>query len=261
MVFLIVMAGVMGLLVGSFLNVVVHRVPAGLSVVRPASQCPGCDTPITARDNIPVVSWLILRRRCRTCREPISVRYPLVETATAVAFAALAAWQGWQWTLLPLLYLAAVSIALALIDIDVRRLPDVIVLPSYLVLFVLLVPDAIAAGEWWPLVRALIGAVALFGFYDVLALVYPKANAMGGGDIKLAGVLGMALAWFGWRELVVGAFAGFVLGGVASAVLLLARAGWGARIPFGPYMLAGAWIGLVVGDRVGDWYIAAALGG
>ncbi len=251
----VVIAGLAGLLIGSFLNVVVHRVPAGRSVVRPASRCPACEAPILRRDNVPVLSWLLLRGRCRACGERISFRYPLVELATGAAFAGIVAWQGVTWALLPLLYLAAITIALTLIDIDVRRLPDVIVLPSYPVLFLLLIPDAVADAEWWPLVRAVIGAVALFGFYDVLALLYPKAGAMGGGDIKLAGVLGMTLAWFGWQELVVGAFAGFLLGGVASAVLLLAGASLRARIPFGPYMLAGAWLGLAVGGDIGDWYL------
>ena len=248
--------GLVGLAVGSFVNVVIHRVPEGRSVITPRSACPGCGNPVRPRDNIPVVSWLLLRGRCRDCGTRISVRYPLVEAGTGIAFAAVGAWQGWSWALLPLLYLAAISIALALIDLDVRRLPDVIVLPSYAVLPLLLVPDTLATLEWWPLVRALIGGVALFLFYDVLALVYPRQGGMGGGDIKLAGVLGIALAWVGWGPLVVGTFAGFLLGGLYSLVIVvLGRAGMRSSIPFGPFMLAGAWVGVVVGQSVADWYL------
>jgi leader peptidase (prepilin peptidase)/N-methyltransferase len=251
-----VILGLAGLAVGSFLNVVIHRVPAGKSVVTPGSACPECDHPVRPRDNVPVASWLLLRGRCRDCGTAIPVRYPLVEAATGVAFAAIGAWQGWSWSLLPLLYLAAISIALALIDLDVRRLPDAIVLPSYAVLPLLLVLEALATLEWWPLVRALIGGVALFLFYDVLALVYPRQGGMGGGDIKLAGVLGIALAWVGWGALIVGAFAGFLLGGLYSlAAVATGRAGMRSSIPFGPFMLAGAWIGLVAGEAVADWYL------
>lgn len=258
-VVLVAVAGAVGLVVGSFLNVVVHRVPLGLSVVRPGSRCPTCERPIAPRDNVPVLSWLLLRGRCRECGATIPVRYPLVEAATALAFAGVVWWRGWGWDLLPLLYLAAISIALALIDVDVQRLPDVIVLPSYAVLLVLLLPDAVATLQWWPLVRALIGMVALFVFYDLLALIYPRRGGMGGGDIKLAGVLGLVLAWQGWAQLAVGAFAGFLVGGLSALALMAAgRARIGSKIPFGPYMLAGAWLGLVAGEAVAGWYLRTA---
>lgn len=254
---LLLVLGVAGLLTGSFLNVVVHRVPRGESVVRPRSACPSCSTPIAARDNVPVASWLLLRGRCRSCHRQISWRYPAVEVATGAAFVTLGAWQGWSWTLLPLLYLAAVSLALAIIDAEVRRLPDAIVLPSYVVLPLLLLPQLAATGEWWPVVRGLVGLVALFAFYDVLGLLYPRG--MGGGDIKLAGLLGLVLGWAGFAELLVGAFAGFLLGGVYSITLLaLGRAGLKSAIPFGPFMLAGAWVGLVTGAAVADWYLGTA---
>ncbi len=129
MMFLVLCAGVLGTLIGSFLNVVVHRVPLGLSVVRPASRCPGCGGAIRRRDNIPVLSWVLLRGRCRDCRESISWRYPLVELMTGLLFAALAGLIGPSWALPAYLYLAAVAVALALIDLDVRRLPDAIVKP------------------------------------------------------------------------------------------------------------------------------------
>lgn len=257
----VVAAGVLGLLVGSFLNVVVHRVPRGESVVRPPSACPSCGHPVRPRDNVPVLSWLLLRGRCRDCGTAISARYPLVEAGTALAFAGVAAAVllagPTPWVVPALLYLAAASIALGLIDLDVRRLPDAIVLPSYPVLLVLLAVASAGSGDWQALLRAVLGAAAGFGFYLVLALAYPAG--MGFGDVKLAGVLGMALAWYGWGELVVGVFLGFLLGGVVGILLVVARLGTRkTMIPFGPYMLVGAWLAVGAGDTLVDAYLRTA---
>src|SRR3954451_16420393 len=155
--FVVVVAGVFGLLIGAFLNVVVWRVPRGESVVHPPSHCPACDAPIAPRDNIPLLSWLLLRGRCRSCGAPISARYPLVELLTAVLFAGLAAWFGPVAQLPAFLYLAAVGVALALIDLDVKRLPDVLTLPSYGVGLVLLGIASGAHHNGWSMIRAVIG--------------------------------------------------------------------------------------------------------
>lgn len=254
---LITLAGLYGLMIGSFLNVVVWRVPRGLSVVRPASACPGCDKPIRRRDNVPVVSWLVLRGKCRDCGSTISMRYPLVELGTAVFFAAVAWWAGPTFLTLALLYLAALTVSLTLIDIEHHRLPDAIVLPSYLV-----VPALLALAAWQPavgydldaLLRALLGGAAMFTAYFLMALAYPRG--MGFGDVKLAGVLGMVLAWFGWGPLLVGFFAAFVLGGIFAVVMMvLGRATRASKVPFGPWMLAGAWIGIVAGGPLQVWYL------
>ena len=181
---LAVAAGILGLLIGSFLNVVIHRVPLGESVVHPRSRCPGCGTELAPRDNVPVLSWVLLRGRCRTCGEPISPRYPLVELGTAVLFAAVAVWCGLSWALPAYLYLAAISVALSAIDLDVRRLPDKIVLPSYVVALVLLLLPSIAEGRWDAYLRAALTGVGLFAFYFLLALIYPAG--MGFGDVKLS---------------------------------------------------------------------------
>ena len=254
-VILSVFAGLLGLAVGSFLNVVVWRVPRGESVVRPPSACPSCGHPIRSRDNVPVVSWLLLGRRCRDCRAPISNRYPLVEAGTAALFVTVAVrFVGHPAALPAFLYLAAVSVALALIDLDVHRLPDTIVLPSYVVLAVTLVAVSALSGDWWASLRAAIGAAVLFGFYFALALIRP--GGMGFGDVKLAGVLGAALAWLGWGTLVVGSFAAFLLGGLFAIVLLLTRrADRGSGIPFGPWMLLGAWSGVAVGETLWASYL------
>ena len=245
---------VLGLVIGSFLNVVIHRVPAGESIVHPRSRCPGCGAEISARDNIPVLSWLLLRGRCRNCQEPISVRYPLVELGTAALFALMAVRFGASWELPAYLYLAAVGMALAMIDLDVHRLPDVLTLPSYPVLGALLLIPTVADGTWGDYGRAWIAAAALFGFYFVLVLVYP--GGMGFGDVKLAGVLGLALGWIGWGTLVVGGFLGFLLGAVVGGALMVVRkAGRKTKIPFGPFMLVGALVALFVGQGLWDSYL------
>ena len=246
------LCGVLGLLVGSFLNVVVHRVPRGESVVRPASRCPACGHAVRPRDNVPVVSWLLLRGRCRDCTAPISALYPRVELGTGLLFAAVAALVGTSWALPAYLYLAAIAVALALIDLDEQRLPDAIVKPSYVVAAVLLAAASAATGEWSALLRAGIGCAALLALYAPLWLF----GGMGRGDVKLAGVLGLNLGWWSWGALVAGTFAAFLLGGtVGVALLLLRRAGRRSRIPFGPSMLAGALLALFAAAPVVGWYL------
>jgi leader peptidase (prepilin peptidase)/N-methyltransferase len=245
---------VLGLLVGSFLNVVIARVPEGRSVVTPGSACPACGTPIGPVQNVPVVSWLLLRGRAACCGEPISRRYPLVELLTAAAFAAVTAWQGASWLLPALIYLAAISIALTFIDLDHFRLPDQIVLPSYAVVAALLTLPAVVEGEYGRLLRAAIAGAVLWVFYFVLRVINP--NGMGYGDVKLAGVLGMYLGWFGWGQVALGTFLAFLIGGVVGIALMAAgRAGRKTAIPFGPYMIVGAWLGIAVGGAAWDWYL------
>ncbi|MEV4706657.1 prepilin peptidase [Actinoplanes sp. NPDC049316] len=244
----------LGLAVGSFLNVVIHRVPRGESLVRPGSHCPACGNEVRNRHNIPVLGWLLLRGRCADCKAPISARYPLVEAGTAALFVAVAARFGWSWELPAYLYLAAVAIALTAIDLDVLRLPDQIVLPSYGVALLLFLPAAIAGHSWDAALRALLAAACLYAFYRLLALV---PRGMGGGDVKLAPLLGLYLGWLGWSSVAVGAFAGFLIGGVVAAVLMLLKAaGRGSRIPFGPYMLAGAFLAVFAAAPIADWYVS-----
>ncbi|ASR54480.1 prepilin peptidase [Cellulomonas sp. CW35] len=258
MIIVVLLAGLLGLAVGSFLNVVVWRVPRGESVVSPPSACPRCGHRIRARHNVPVLGWLVLRGRCFDCGEPIAARYPLVEAGTGVAFALVTWFAGVSWVLPALLYLAAVSIALALIDLDCKRLPDPIVLPSYGVAAALLALAAWNPGgtaQWSALVHAAIGAAVMFVVYFVLLVVYP--SGMGFGDVKLAGVLGLYLGYYGWASFVVGWFAAFLLGGLFSVALLVGgRAGRKTQVPFGPWMVLGAWVGIVLGDQIGSWYLS-----
>lgn len=271
MIPLVVSVGFLGLIIGSFLNVVVYRVPNGLSIVSPPSACPRCGAGIRSYDNIPVVSWLVLRGKCRDCRTSISARYPLVELGMGLSFAAVTLWlvpagtpvvsaTGTEITsrilvLIAFIYLAAVSIALALIDLDAHRLPDVIVLPSYVVGAVLLGASSLIDGDFGSLMRAIIGMAALWLAYFLMALAYP--GGMGLGDVKLAGVLGLFLGFLGWGPLAIGAFAAFLLGGIFGIFLMAAkRANRKSGIPFGPWMLVGAWVGVFFGSAVWDGYLA-----
>jgi leader peptidase (prepilin peptidase)/N-methyltransferase len=265
-VIIIAIAGILGLVIGSFLNVVIYRVPRGQSIVSPPSACPRCGARIAPRDNVPVVSWLLLRARCRHCQEPISPRYPIVEAVTGLMFAGVAArfrvavdaptgiLVGSVLVIVLFLYFAAVSVALAAIDIDTHRLPNAIVLPSYAVTVLLIVAASISANDYSLLLPAAIGGAALFAAYLLMALVYP--GGMGFGDVKLAGLIGLLLGFMGWGELLVGAFSAFLLGGLFGIALLLSRrAKRRSGIPFGPWMLAGAWVGIFFGDRIWNGYL------
>lgn len=245
----------LGLLVGSFLNVVILRVPAGESVVVPPSRCGTCGAAIRPADNLPVLSWLLLRGRARCCGEPISPRYPLVELLAGGAFAGVAAWLGPSWELPAYLYVAAVSIALAVIDLDTLLLPYSIVMPSYGIVALLLGVAAIdGPSPRDAAVRAAVGGAGLWLLYRFLHLVRP--DGMGYGDVRLSGLLGAVLAWRGWDCLAVGSFAAFLLGGLGGATILLLRRGdLKTQIPYGPYMIVGSWVGLTAGGVVADWYL------
>jgi leader peptidase (prepilin peptidase) / N-methyltransferase len=250
---LLSIAGLLGLVVGSFLNVVIHRVPGGQSLIRPGSHCPHCGAAVRNRHNVPVLGWLLLRGRCADCAAPISARYPLVEAGTAALFVAVTAHFGLSWKLPAYLYLAGVAVALTAIDLDTMRLPDAIVLPSYGIALGLLTPAMVAEDGWAAGIRSLLAGAALFALYFGIVTVH---HGMGFGDVKLALLLGLYLGFLGWQFLAVGAFAGFLLGGVVGAVLLAAgRATRRTRIPFGPYMLAGAFLAVFAGAPVADWYL------
>jgi leader peptidase (prepilin peptidase)/N-methyltransferase len=262
-IFVVAVSGLLGLLIGSFLNVVAVRVPAGASLMR-ESRCPQCDAAIKPSHNVPVLGWLVLRGRCASCGERISARYPIVEAITGALFA-LVAWLILATSTTPLpatlvvlvafLYFAAISVVLTVIDLDTHRLPDAIVLPSYVVAAVLLATACVLGADWAQLLGCGIGMAILYAFYFVLRVVRP--GGMGGGDVKLAGVVGMYLGWLGWGALAVGAFAAFVLGGIFSLALIGAKkAGRRTAIPFGPWMIAGAWVGIVFGQALGAWYMS-----
>lgn len=261
--------GVLGAAIGSFLNVVIHRVPLGVSVVAPPSACPACAAPVRAYDNIPILSWFLLRGRCRDCGAAFSVRYALIELLTALAFAGLTvlylpavldattttATIAASLVLGAMLWFAAISIALAAIDVDTHRLPDAIVLPSYAVAAAVLGAAAILGVDLESAARAAAGAGILFAGYLTLALISPRG--MGMGDVKLAGVIGLMLGFAGWAPLIVGTMAAFVLGGIVGIALIVTRrARRNTGIPFGPWMLGGAWVGILLGEPIAQGYLA-----
>jgi leader peptidase (prepilin peptidase)/N-methyltransferase len=247
---------VLGLAVGSFLNVVIHRVPRRQSLARPPSRCTSCDAPVRARHNVPVLSYVLLHGRCADCDAPISLRYPLVELSTSLLFVAITVQLdrlGILEALPAYLFFAAVGIALTAIDLDVKRLPNVIVYPTYVVLAALLTGASLLEGSFEPLLRALVGAASLFAFYLVLVLAYP--GGMGLGDVKLAGVIGAALGFLSYPAVVIGAFGAFLIGGLGGAVLmLLRRANRRTAVPFGPSMVAGALVAIFASAPLASAY-------
>ncbi len=242
---LVLVAVLFGLVVGSFLNVVIHRVPQRESVVWPASHCPHCGEPIRPGDNVPLVSYVLLRGRCRNCKEPISARYPAVEATTGLLFGAAAYEFGASLALLPALVLVSALISLAVIDLEHRLLPNVIVGPAALAGLVLSIL-ADPAGWWmYPL-----SAVAVAGFLFGLVLIYP--SGMGMGDVKMGGMLGAFLGPYAALAVFLGALLGAVSGGLLMAAGKVQRR---SALPFGLFMALGGVISLFVGPQLWELYM------
>jgi leader peptidase (prepilin peptidase)/N-methyltransferase len=241
------LAGVMGIIVGSFLNVVAYRLPRKESLAHPPSRCPSCGAPVKPYDNVPVLSWLLLRGRCRGCGARISWRYPLVELGTGVlcALAVIAAgtdrdvWLGLAFVLL--------LVPIALIDIDFRIIPNTLTLLGAVTAVVLVLvtrPDDI--------LEHLIAGAAAGGFLLVAAIAYPAG--MGMGDVKLAGVMGLFLG----RAVGPAMFVALIAGSLVGAAIIArkgSKAGRKTAIPFGPYLCLGGLVGLFAGDEIVDWYL------
>lgn len=241
-----VVAAVLGLCVGSFLNVVIWRLPRRESLSRPPSHCPGCNTPLRPLDNIPVLSWLALRGRCRTCSMRISVRYPIVEALTAVLWWGAAVRIGPHWELADYCVFFAALIALSGIDLDHHLLPSRIIYPAAGASLVLL---GVASGlESRPraAVDGLVGGALAFALLFLIHLVQPRG--MGFGDVRLAGLIGLNVGWLGLGRVGVALLAGFILGSVGGlGLMMLGKAGRKTRIPFGPFLAAGAVVAVLWG--------------
>jgi len=243
-----------GLVIGSFLNVVIHRVPAGESVVHPRSRCPSCGTEISARDNIPVLSWVLLRGKCRACGAPISARYPAVEVLTGALFGAVAARLGADWALPAFLVLTAALVALSAIDLDTFTLPRKVIYVTGAISVVLLAVAALITGDSRGIVEAITGAAIAFTVLFVIHLVSPRG--MGFGDVRLAALLGLFLGWMELPQVGVGLFLAFLLASVVGVTLmLLGRKGRKDRVPFGPFLAAGTMLAIFVGQPILDAYL------
>jgi leader peptidase (prepilin peptidase) / N-methyltransferase len=246
-------SGVLGLLVGSFLNVVVWRVPRRESVLQPASHCPECDHGIAPYDNIPVVSWLLLRARCRNCGAHISARYPMVELLTGVLFAAVGARFSDSWVLPAYLAFTAGLIALALIDLDHFLLPNRVMYPVGFVSVPLLFVGALIEDEPGAFGRALLAGLVAFAVFFVLHTISPRGLAF--GDVRLSFLLGVFLGFLSWWHVFFGLFTGFLYGAVVGVVLVaLGRRSRKQHIPFGPFLAAGTLTIVLVGQPIIDWY-------
>jgi leader peptidase (prepilin peptidase)/N-methyltransferase len=244
----------LGLLVGSFLNVVIHRVPAGVSLVRPGSACPACGHPVRARDNVPLVSWMVLGGRCRDCRSSIARRYPLVEVASAVLFGMSAAWFGWTPYTVAVTVVAAAGLALFVIDLDHQRLPFSITGFATAAVVLALLVDGLVRG-WGPVVGAGLSMLVWSLVYGGVWLV-TEGRGMGLGDVALAPVLGLVLGWMGWGPSLVGLLGGFVIGAVIGVgLLVVGRARARTRVSHGPFMLAAAAVAFFAGKPMWEGYL------
>ncbi len=244
----------LGLVFGSFGNVVIARLPDGRSLVYPPSTCPRCDTPIRPYDNVPVVSWLLLRGRCRACAAPIGVEYPLVELGGGLLFAAIGWRIGLTWALPGFLLFGWTLLVVAVIDLHTRRIPNRLTYPLTPALLVLLSIAAALEGAPGSAVRALLGGLASFALLLVLALINPRG--MGMGDVKLAAFIGIGLGYLGWGHVWLGLFAGFLGGGVVAGVLVASRLrGRKDHIPFGPWLSLGAILSLLAGQPIIETYL------
>jgi leader peptidase (prepilin peptidase)/N-methyltransferase len=235
-----------GLIAGSFLNVVIARLPRGESLVRPRSRCAHCGAPVRAYDNVPVVSWLLLRGRCRDCGTAISARYPLVEALTAVLCVAVVAAKGADEDALPGLALVLVLVPVAFIDLQHRIIPNRLVLAGAVAAVAL-----VALAEPGDLPEHLIAGAAAGGFLLLALLAYPRG--MGMGDVKLAGMMGLYLG-AAVAPAMLAAFLSGTLVGLAVIARKGPREGRKTAVPFGPFLALGALVGLFAGPELIHWY-------
>jgi leader peptidase (prepilin peptidase)/N-methyltransferase len=244
----------LGLLIGSFLNVVIYRVPAGLSLVTPGSACPSCGHPVRPYDNIPVLSWLLLRGLCRDCATPIPRMYPLVEAVTSLLFLAAALRFGWSSYLPAVIVLCAAGVALFAIDLEHLRLPFRITGFTAGAMLFALSFDVVMGGSG-DVLTALLSSAGWLTLYGGVWLV-TRGRGLGLGDVALAPVLGLTLGWLGWGPSLVGLLGGFLIGATLGVILLAAgRVGRRSPIPHGPFMLMGAALGLFAGQPLWTAYL------
>jgi leader peptidase (prepilin peptidase) / N-methyltransferase len=240
-----------GLVIGSFMTVVVARLPAGKSVVRPRSLCPGCGTAIRSRDNIPVVSWLLLLGRCRECGTRISIEYPVLELLTAGLVVGAIIEYPSLWVAIIVASLMAMTPAIALIDIRHRIIPNKLMYPS-LIAFPVFVLVAWFFHGGTDALRSLAGFLLYGGGLLLVALI---SRGMGMGDVKLASLIGIVMGAIGLRFVGVAAAAAIVLGGLGAIVALLLGRERKSAIPFGPYLAAGAVVAAFLTEPIASWYL------
>lgn len=240
----------LGLLVGSFANVCIHRIPLAESVVSPRSRCPKCRRAIAAWDNVPLLSWLILRGKCRDCHAPISVRYPFVELTNGVFYGLIGWLHGINGRSVAQMALVTILLILALIDLDHRILPNIVTLPG--------IAFGLAAAVVAPPPGLLESALSAAGMYAVFALIarlYERLRGiegLGQGDWKMAAMLG---AFLGWQGSLFAVFAGAALGAITGGLMIaVAKKDSKYALPFGTFLALGGFAAILVGEPVLTWY-------
>ncbi len=247
---------VLGSAIGSFLNVVVYRIPANLSILYPPSRCPHCLTKLRKQDNVPILGWLLLRGRCRHCRQPIALRYPIVEAVTGLFFVGVFLGFGISWATLGYWAFLSWLLALTLIDVDTMTLPNALTQSGLVVGLGFHVIQGWGSGVAAQLMVGITGAVAGIWLFDLITVgggILFGQEVMGGGDAKLAAMIG---AWLGWQHLLLASFLacaiGAFAGGAAMAIGWLRR---GQPFPFGPFLAVGAGLALFWGDLLWRSYL------
>ena len=247
----VVLIFILGLIVGSFSNVCIYRIPRNESIIYPASHCPKCHTTIKPKDNIPLLSYILLKGKCRNCKTKISIQYPMVEFLSGLIYLIIYLIYGLSVQTLIYTILSSALIIIAFIDLNEQIIPDVISLPGIVTGFIIsfFVP-------YISFINSALGVVVGGGIILVISLggsVIYKKEAMGGGDVKLAAMIG---AFLGWRYIIISLFLGFFLGALAGIILIIAKIKKREDvIPFGPFIVLGSLITLLWGEQIISWYL------
>lgn len=249
---------ILGLIVGSFLNVCIYRLPRDLSIISPSSTCPTCKNPIKPWDNIPLISYLLLRGKCRSCGEKISIRYPFVEFLNGIFYLIVFYFFGFGWHLLPTFAFVSAMILITFIDLEFQIIPDVITLPGIILGVIsasLLLPDPFQnINSNLTLVgftNSLIGLFLGGGLFYIIAVV--SRGGMGGGDIKMMAMVG---AFMGWKAVLMVTFIGSLLGSIVGIFLMFIKGkDRKTKVPFGPFLAFGSIITLFFGGTILRWYL------
>lgn len=242
---------ILGLIVGSFSNVCIYRIPRNESIMYPASHCPKCRSKIKPFDNIPLLSFILLKGRCRNCKSKISIQYPMVEFLSGLIYLIIYLLYGLSVQTLIYIILSSALIIIAFIDLNQQIVPDVISLPGIAIGFIIsfFVP-------YISFINSALGVLAGGGIILVIAMggsAIFKKEAMGGGDVKLAAMIG---AFLGWKYIIISLFLGFFTGALAGIFLIMAKIKKKEdAVPFGPFIILGSFITLLWGEKIISWYI------
>ncbi|HMK56775.1 MAG TPA: prepilin peptidase [Dissulfurispiraceae bacterium] len=259
MIMLAVTGLVFGLVIGSFLNVCIYRLPRELSIVNPPSSCPNCKTPIKPWDNIPVISYILLAGKCRKCSQKISLRYPSVELLNGLLYAAAAYQFGWGWHLPLICALISSMILITFIDLDFQIIPDAITLPGMIIGLAsshFIMPDPFSMNALLGFTASVIGLLAGGVSFYLIALL--SRGGMGGGDVKMMAMLG---SFLGWKGVFLTTLLGSLLGSLIGIALIVFKGkGRKTKVPFGPFLALGSLVALFFGRIILDWYFPGRIG-